>query len=350
MNLNLEIISPVNIGNGEILSPLCDYISERKTFFLIDHRKLEAYLKHLDEPEKIVDRYVHILNGKTHYNLSDFFKENGLDPVDFSLAVINDVNRINGEIKRTIKTGRGPYIPGSTLKGAIRTAIICHHMNQEGYDFNKIMKEKRYIGQDYFGAYGNDVFKFLHCSDSLPFNESDVDVVNTYLYYLNTRKTNTPVSVESIKKKAETEVKIQSKAKRGDQLSSKFNYFLEGGEEEILMTTNGFYSDLLENEKRILQEKNPVLLTYLNGLFEELQKLATHFNDNGNGAILKVGSGKTFYDNTIAAVLSEDDFSQLKHKYHLGNTTFFPKTRTVVYRGNHPASVMGWIKLEKVKN
>ena len=47
-------------------------------------------------------------------------------------------------------------------------------------------KTKKNIGEDIFGRYGDDVLKYLHVSDTLPFRQEDLELSN--LIFIRTKK------------------------------------------------------------------------------------------------------------------------------------------------------------------
>ena len=67
----------------------------------------------------------------------DFFNEHGLLPRDFSRAAIpvsfpNSITFGNRNLFLPTLTGGKPYIPGSSIKGAIRTALMFDYNRKPG--------------------------------------------------------------------------------------------------------------------------------------------------------------------------------------------------------------------------
>ena len=127
----LTTVGPVFIGNGNEIKKF-EYVYDRRTgiVYVIDTIKMFELLSKIQQ----LDRFeVHI--GK-NLNLSEFFDKIGLQPPQY--RTISKYSYKAGEdprnqnIKEFIKNAYGqPYIPGSSLKGAVRTAII-HSMIQNG--------------------------------------------------------------------------------------------------------------------------------------------------------------------------------------------------------------------------
>lgn len=137
--LKIETLTPVAIRNGEILSPLTDYHIEGNRLYLLDTDKLMADIDQnnwLDDFESKVWEDSGNHSGGTETNakkknrfIADFLKEKGASIKSY----LKEENARNCQLKSeaewvqlhsTIKTENKAYIPGSSIKGAIRTAIM----------------------------------------------------------------------------------------------------------------------------------------------------------------------------------------------------------------------------------
>lgn len=135
----LTCISPIHIGNGELLKQY-EYIftkdrNQQRIYFL-DKAKWMTFLVRHD----LIDDYAQsVFSGRM--NLYGWLQSQRIGSLS---AIIREVcnasadvylvrerqQRVN-DISRQVKTPNGvPYIPGSTLKGAIRSAILFHDIRQ----------------------------------------------------------------------------------------------------------------------------------------------------------------------------------------------------------------------------
>lgn len=135
----LTCISPIHIGNGELLKQY-EYIftkdrNQQRIYFL-DKAKWMTFLVRHD----LIDDYAQsVFSGRM--NLYGWLQSQRIGSLS---AIIREVcnasadvylvrerqQRVN-DISRQVKTPDGvPYIPGSTLKGAIRSAILFHDVRQ----------------------------------------------------------------------------------------------------------------------------------------------------------------------------------------------------------------------------
>ena len=136
----LECISPIHIGNGQMLKQF-EYIllrerNQQRVCFL-DKMKWMKFLMDHD----LVDDYAKYVFYKKSSALYPWLKQHNLDVKDVVRKVCNssaDVYFVRqgqanpNDIVRQVKSPMGaPYIPGSTLKGVIHSAILFHFIQKE---------------------------------------------------------------------------------------------------------------------------------------------------------------------------------------------------------------------------
>ncbi len=131
--ISLTPESPISIGNGKSISPLSDYYfdANKNKLYLINRANFEALL--LNNPEIIEDFILKVQNTTERKNefllrflmdklevseeqvLSDYFYPNAFKAIGIEKST---------EISSIVKNGNQPYIPGSSIKGAIKTAML----------------------------------------------------------------------------------------------------------------------------------------------------------------------------------------------------------------------------------
>ncbi len=134
-----RILTPVHIGTGETIDPL-EYIVQNGKLIRFNPSAVIA-----DLPAAERERLEGILERGELQSLQNFFR-NHVDPARHAVAVIDagpgvverfqrNIGRPTSQLKvrpmiRNLHTGR-PFIPGSSIKGAIRTAVLSWLVNQE---------------------------------------------------------------------------------------------------------------------------------------------------------------------------------------------------------------------------
>lgn len=133
-NIRIKTLTPVSIGTdqAQVLSPYSDFILDRKKIIYLDQKVIE---RRLQEVPELIDEYVGLIyegmndsETQSNANLRSFIEGKlKLDMATVSkLQIENKGIRLERktQIVPTIKTAGLPYIPGSSIKGAIRTALL----------------------------------------------------------------------------------------------------------------------------------------------------------------------------------------------------------------------------------
>ncbi|MFQ5455843.1 MAG: type III-A CRISPR-associated RAMP protein Csm5 [Nitrospirota bacterium] len=221
IRIRLEVLSPINIGCDDVYEPTRFVIDEERKR-LIEFDPVDFYLS-LDDRAK--DRFSDICMGDNILSIFKFIKskykdEMGGNEVEVSDGLIQHYKKVLGlsafNKKEVInnftlnKTAynpftREPYIPGSSLKGSVRTAYLNKLAKEKGVKdiWNQYLhpkgldsgKEQYYsIGKKrvanrlekdklLLGAFESDPFRLVKISDLFPVGE-----VKTRIVYAVNRK------------------------------------------------------------------------------------------------------------------------------------------------------------------
>lgn len=135
----LEVLSPVAIQSGEQLSPLSDFFELDNKLYYVDPDKL---IKALADDSELMQKYTQIMDDQPSEgrSLKDLIKDNTQlraistgQPVDFYGKSTVQMNAI-------IKTNGCPYIPGSSIKGAIKNAILYDWLLKNNSVINEFLQ------------------------------------------------------------------------------------------------------------------------------------------------------------------------------------------------------------------
>lgn len=135
-NLQLTTLSPVAINSGKELSPLSDYFVFDGMVYFVDAEKfqqlllsdkdlLEAYENQVQETS---------MDGADNF-LNDLFKDDGRLQ---SIAGLNSIPYTGDKtiiLKEISKIAGSAYIPGSSIKGAIKNAVLYYWLTKTGGTF-----------------------------------------------------------------------------------------------------------------------------------------------------------------------------------------------------------------------
>ena len=200
--LSLTIIGPMHIGSGEILGKK-DYIFDRKTesIFYPSMHELFAQIK----KKGLVEKYERFLLDR-HGDLFRFLKENKISFRNWAGGAIaihggtdNRFNQIHLFVKDAYNQ---PYVPGSSIKGALRTVLLCQEARKDKNLFSPpviknmrrkellqiLRKEAKVIEQNMLyvldrakkGDALNDIMTAFRFSDSEPIIRESLTICRKY--------------------------------------------------------------------------------------------------------------------------------------------------------------------------
>ena len=372
--IKIETLTAVHIGSGETLQYGTDFvpgktedgdvlsiIEPRKVLDLIGVDNVQQWVKAIERKEptsQVVKRYVP--NAKLE---------------DYSNRIIlewSDV-RDTDTLKEQIHNGQGrPYIPGSSIKGAIRTSILAsladtiqskeNKIDKSGKDFKGFFKQKadaKRIESELFGATpNNDIFRFLQVGDAYfgELREVAIRMVN-----INERErhsfwdTSKPQLIEAISPEDDSEFQLKLNISGYNYSRGKVNQLPScmSSEAELFRTINTHTQKLLceeleyweEREDKDESDKVTIYLEKVN----DILSIARACKD-GKECILRIGHGSGWCFITGAWAKSLKNFDSLvvpvsRPKNSNYEQYDFPKTRRV----DDECELLGFVKLSIVE-
>lgn len=135
--LEVNLLSPVHIGTGEAYSSVSDYIIREDKLYFLNTEMIEEMISVKPNALELVEEYVKNIRANVNGQKNDFdpfdgfirtrltnnWREIVLKP---GIPVFGVTKSEKIQLKPTIKSGGNSYIPGSTIKGAFKTAIYYH--------------------------------------------------------------------------------------------------------------------------------------------------------------------------------------------------------------------------------
>ncbi|GEM_PF-5728977 len=381
MRIKLRTITPIFIGAGPegVLSPLMDYVRIKNQFGLVNR---EVLLKMLEELDIIDDYVIKIKQSNDSFSLTEFMAEHGISQEDFSklfskknflkLKGIEQNKNSAPQISSFISSAGRKYIPGSSIKGSIRTAIAYAFLKKINQGFSDI---ERKLGNKAKFAFQNsslqfkvfsskfsksskydakdDFLKVLRVRDSDSIPRSDFVVVPCYSYHIGEGKEGPPVYLECLDEGKEAEIEIG--LFRGNspiyERASNFWSFLRYDEERavriIFEFLNEFARDFVNHEiERLRGREVRGVLNFYSDLRKELDSPLE------GKALMLIGRGATFFGKTID-MLWGDDIEKLRDRFRErslgvingGKSKPFPISRLLWNDGGYWKPI-GWASLE----
>jgi CRISPR-associated protein Csm5 len=346
--LEIETLSPVHVGSGNRLKRDFEYLefppangSRRKVAAVTDLGKVLGVLGEGRIPQwlSVIDQ------GGSTLNLLKQVRPS-IRPADIGSRLVTFAfkDRNMHEFKEMILNGDGlPYIPGSSLKGAFRTALLAEGLRAKGRGFRTSLNDWKSKVDRFFGPDMNsDVMRFLVPSD-VDFVQTEclaIDILNRYRDGWGVKETWDPLFVEAIPTGAKgltrlvlPKVLFKELEKTHDQFGKQRNHgiFPRNAPKwpQVLRTTHEHNMRLLRKEIAFwASESNPAIAAeYVEHLQKILEK-AERF-DPEREALMRLGSAtgwKSITGEWQEDCMHPEDFRDLMRRLH--DTPFaYPKTR-----------------------
>lgn len=348
LEISLKVLSPVHISSGKEIQNN-EYIIKNNKFCRFNFNKLIIKLDD-NEKEKLLKEIEEKSPNKIRTNINSFLNEK-FNKIDFEYKI--NIEKIKGKIegekidnliqdlyeknlkqisieksnslniKEFINVYYKKYIPGSSIKGAIRTALIDQSFSN---DYDKLEKDKK-INEDYF--------KNLIVTDS----KFNTDNENIEISAISRASKNNFIEVLQPNFETRFYIKIRN--------DDKFN------ENNIIRSINNFYkknllfyidklkdvNEKLNNDDRKDKERKKERNSKVIFQFKKILKIINELEENEFILNIGFGGGKIFktVDSKISGI--EKRFRpSFKNKLNLG-TLEIPYTISLVNE-----KIMGWVK------
>lgn len=267
-SIKIKTLGPLHIGSGEaLIKKNYAHMKKEQRIYLPDQRRMFQEIAQ----RKLTKEYAEYLNENNRLDLSDWFRTMKIKEEDWKQWMLYSLSdrslgtedRTKKDISLFMKDAYGmPFVPGSSLKGALRTALLATRLNrkQKNRFRSKIentvggagrgnkgfgKKEIENLEAELFHTLKrphiktsdavNSIMSGLKISDSKPLNLDQLILaqkIELKPYYLNMEKENAlPIYKECLKPGTEIEFTIT--------MDAYFPYTMQEIEEAI----RKFYSD-----------------------------------------------------------------------------------------------------------
>lgn len=375
MNCDIKVISPVHIGSGEKYGP-SEYLyfnpnPSKKDKFAFKRININKYYKHLldlDDKEEC-EEFLACLSDSVPFG--DY--KNNISKKFTRYTLLNKCEKkpVNTEIDEIIKTFDKAYIPGSSIKGAIKTAILFNLMDfdsvNEINNFIYKIKNNRSFNKEenrFFDKFltspmtknsrnrrisppQRNIFKFLQVSDSTYAKQ-----ISLHDYHIKMARINKNIKSNYIYKNNNDGILYLETIDRGANLSfeinnnfdEKFYSGLKFDKNVIeLIDIENIKSNIYEFSKKIIKFEMEFCKEYgFNDLYKFYAKNKNYNKENA--PLLKLGGGSGFLATTIGLKIKDNnDFLYSKIiEYKDAYEFCFPKSRKITRLNERP---LGWIQL-----
>ena len=377
----LETITPIHIGSGETLNHINGYFANGRWHYM----DLDKVLAH---PNVNLNTLTSEMSQR-EFRWKRYLQQQNINPSELSVySLLCAQSPETTDIREAIKSiGHQPYIPGSSIKGAIRTILLSDLINNDenkqvfnesSAHLNKEIESgprgnprrdtpaKRIEAKAFGKDPNHDILRALQVSDTDPLESNSLAIEMAWTVTLNSNNQLVQKIDNGTEYKNFVEV-IQAKQRLTFALKIDELLFRER-EKKILN-----FSDLQENTLQEITEvcsfEANVLMQSEQAFFEDygLTEIANlydsliDFNNRLNKGefMLQIGWGTGYHANTVTASFTDRDdapidMMSLRKRFQLGSSRSqrgqydereFPKTRRILYRGQNPIGPLGWVKI-----
>ena len=349
MRYELETLSPVHIGNGDQYT-IMDSVLSNNYFYPINMNK---FYEKLQDIGKIQDYLSYTAENRllSDYLLSIHMKHEEISKYKIKLTEQNKndmqfLKKVN--ISQFIKNGLGEvYIPGSEIKGAIRTAIIYNLLkNPQNYDYLQSQRRNiQYLGSNIEAHLLRskndakyDILKYLEITDSSSQPHSTLEIAHVMSYWTRGKHSYAEVLPSKIKLSGTINIVKREIALASLGLSNKEDIL---SEETILKSIYTHTNDLIEHEISFYKSQ------HAEQFIKEMQEIKE--KNKEKNPVLRLGQGQGFLSTTINLIIKNNDpelYDMIRRNTKRRSyPNIFPKTRRFVMENNKPSYTLGWIKL-----
>ena len=318
-SLRLEItgISPVFIGSGDLYSQL-DYIVEDQKVHLLNFNSLLGAipLNLIDDLTKnILDNF---RNNRWEGDVKSFLEEYDLDwkkHVKQTHDLIGEISK--NELHQFIKTSDRLYIPGSSVKGAIRTSVLFSLLknnptirDREESNVLRYFKDRN-IQELIRTSAKDDLLRALIVSDlHLSDPKNNTQIVESSVYHLENKEFTIPIFYEVLDKgfHGSGSIKIDKNLIESDFL--KAQYF-DLNASSLVEAVNDFSQRIITHELKTLQSQKDDNLSQIVSFYSSLDHQLKNLGKNE--CVLRLGQGSSVL--AVTLFLNFQDNKRIVQKY-----------------------------------
>ncbi|MEA3337214.1 MAG: type III-A CRISPR-associated RAMP protein Csm5 [Chloroflexota bacterium] len=374
LTARVELLSDVHIGTGTNLVRDIDWIAmdDGWVYFADSGLVLEAVFQRAEDDGMDMSRVAHTLAGRT---LADLQEMQWLTNDDFGSDHPLFRYRLKGapatvNIREQIKDIYGrPYLPGSSLKGALRTVLAVGAAAELEPDMSRLGRQREWAGQpvekQLFGKNPNeDLLRALQVGDSAALSPKQLALRRAHIYPTASqsyrgRSRGLDVDVETVVKGTVFELPIHIPTELMEDRNTPFDrrrrmeigHWVRGADwlGQLARWGQQNAKTILEEEIVFFQERRDV--PGVHRFYGDTVNLFTELKPNE--FLLVIGWGGGWHTKTFNKLLKQDPvaFDRLVSRYNLNPTGKhkpgdpFPKSRHLLRVGDQPGWPLGWVKV-----
>lgn len=368
-DIQIQPLSPLHIGSGDELTSTGEYFADGSSVYLLNN---DALMRHLAQEGLLRDyiRRIDATGDQLNFDaelaelfVTDIQTMRGRLKTEFAQnelrfnsgseyrAGANDIMR------RHARTSGATYIPGSSLKGMIRTAIVAERLRADKSEMRRFddyiddcirEKSERPIARNWaefekrFATPYKQLPDYLRVSDSPTVADTDVvveQIIRQNFYGENTEGLDWLCECIAPKTEVPMTLTVYAPDNLNDDLLTK-NF-----RQKLFTILNTHTLRLIEIDIGLLEVTSavPQLKSRLIEALMGYRDLIRQSNDEY--AVARLGQGKSIHYQTIAALISNtakrDTFMQIITRRQDSDNRIVPRSRSLTAHDR----MLGWVKI-----
>jgi CRISPR-associated protein Csm5 len=354
IEVNITTLTPLHIGTGKKLTKDFDYVTNKKRTYRIREEALVDEL-YTSDP-KLSEQLMRTPPGQL-LRAEDLTVHSKF--VRYVLTGEPQGRTFNEQIKDVQDR---PYIPGSSLKGALRTVLAWHGWKEKNLNLHSVHigRNAKFAAQDIeaeiFGGDPrsgrhnphHDLLRTLRIADSHPSSKETLVIENVKVW--SNRGPAAPISVEAIKE----ETKFTMHASIDEALFS--NWAGQANERGFPFSHRDWLIDIPKIARARAAERLHRELSWWKGrpTPSKLREIERSLQNPPEDTFpLQLGFGSGWEQMTIGAPIKADSnwpraygdlrLGRIPRTHRSVRYEDFPTSRRVVVRGNDQLMPLGWV-------
>lgn len=367
MNIKIRTVTPTLVRSGEEISNVTECIvdSANRRLRIIDKDRLMRIFEiQPQNPRELVNELSSLIVSENK-TIEDFLRGKKIDINEITKYSIEIKSDIEGRRRRNIylpiTSGEKAYIPGSTLKGIIRSALLFHYLeNNKNKQGNLLNRRDVYAGEDILRIEAKridtDAMKYVTVrdTDGVSFSELALYKIERLPQRIQSgnRTQGLYQYIIAIPNNKEFHTEVTIKVFEKGEILDYWKTFLSNKDKEdnIWKALKNYSTKLVDKEIEILgrlktaRKEGLEVIDSLIGYYGKIQNALK--NPNNKSIYIPIGFGKTYYFNSLGYFIPEASFKTLGIIRANIDPKLYPSTRWVlkIGKGFYP---IGWCEIKR---
>jgi CRISPR-associated protein Csm5 len=353
--VDIEVLSPLHIGTGKALQRGYDYtVFKNRTWRIAEDALFQEVYARSSGNQQAINRLLQarpaeeLIEPADYQGHPEFFR--------YHMPGQPKAEGKGAELRECMKDSQDrPYVPGTSLKGALRTILAWGIVRTEKLAINgRDLKDNRSwagqpLEQQIFGRDPNrDLLRALHVGDSSSTEKNALMLANVQVVAGSTYQS--PIEVEAVQPGAHMALTLTLDERLLDNDVAQYLGWKRRGEHvrKMAIHARNWAGARIKTEQAHYQGRKE--LTRLADFYQLLERLRGQLKGS-NDFLVQMSWGGGWNAKTLGDQISDNStlMEQIINRYRLSTSRnrqpgdVFPRSRRIYFDRSGPAMPMGWV-------